>query len=131
MEKPVTQEPLDALQGHIQHEIAASAVELLAGDYRADTLAPYGFRMTRELIAAHRRAQAARPPTTDCDRLDAAFAARERSGVVCSRIEPRKRSAAVSQISRSALSGAGNTGEPGVAAAGRGRHDRAPCSDRL
>ena len=92
MKKPVTEEALQELRGYIQRDVAAgfrpegeiatSAVEILADDYDADALTPHAVRMTRELIAAHKQEQAAWPQTTDCDRLDSAFAALERAGVV-------------------------------------------------
>ncbi len=93
MKKPVTEGALQELRGYIQrdvaagfrpeHEIATSAVEILADDYDADALTPHATKMTRELIAAHKLKQASWPQTTDCDRLDSAFAALERAGVVC------------------------------------------------
>lgn len=93
MKKPVTEEVLHELRGCIQRdvaagfrpegEIAANAVEILADDYDAEALTPQAIKMTRELIAAHRREQASWPQTTDCDRLDSAFAALERAGIVC------------------------------------------------
>jgi len=92
MKKPVTDEALHELRDYIQRdvaagfrpegEIAASAVEILADDYDADTLMPHAVRMTSELIAVHKQDQASWPRTTDCDRLDMAFAALERAGVV-------------------------------------------------
>lgn len=39
-------------------------------------------RLTRELLAEHRAEQAMWPRPTDCDRLDAAFAALQRRGVI-------------------------------------------------
>jgi hypothetical protein len=92
MKKPVTEEALQELRGYIQRDVAAgfrpegeiatNAVEILAVDYDADALTPHAVRMTRELIAAHKQEQASWPQTTDCDRLDSAFAALERAGVV-------------------------------------------------
>jgi hypothetical protein len=92
MKKPVTEEALQELRGYIQRDVAAgfrpegeiatSAVEILADDYDTDALTPHAVRMTQELIAAHKQDQASWPQTTDCDRLDSAFAALERVGVV-------------------------------------------------
>ncbi len=93
MKKPVTEEALQELRGYIQRDVAAgfrpedeiatSAVEILADDYDADALTPHAAKMTRELIATHKQEQASWPQTTDCDRLDSAFAALERAGIVC------------------------------------------------
>lgn len=91
--KPVTEEALHELRGYIQRDVAAgfrpedgiafNAVEMLAADFDADDLAPHAVRMTSELISEHKREQEAWPKTTDCDRLDQAFAELERTGVVC------------------------------------------------
>lgn len=93
MKKPVTEEGLQELQHYIQQDVAAgfrredeiatNAIEILADDYDADALTPHAVRLTAELIAAHKRDQASWPKITDCDRLDTAFAALERAGVVC------------------------------------------------
>lgn len=90
--KPVSEETLQKLRGYIQRdvddgfrsedEIASTAVEILDGDYDTDALTPHAVRMTQELIAAHKQKQAAWPKTTDCERLDSAFAALERAGIV-------------------------------------------------
>jgi hypothetical protein len=64
-------------------EIVASAIELLA-DGRGES-ADVGERVLRlapEVFAAQALAEQAWPVPTDCDRLDRAFAALERSGVV-------------------------------------------------
>lgn len=91
--KPVTEEALQELQGYIQrdvaggfrpeNEIAASAVEILSEEYDSKALAQHATTMTREALAQHKREQDSWPKTTDCDRLDAAFAELERAGVVC------------------------------------------------
>ncbi len=93
MKKQVTEEALKELRGYIQRdvaggfrpetEIAESAVEVLSDDYDAEVLTPHAVKITRELIAAHRQEQASWPKTTDCDRLDTAFAELERVGIVC------------------------------------------------
>jgi hypothetical protein len=90
---PVTEEAFQELREYIRLEVAAgfelgdviarNAVEYLADDYDPAALTPHAKKITRELIAAHKREQASWPETTDCDRLDAAFAELESSGVVC------------------------------------------------
>ena len=91
--KPVSEEALKDLQGYIERdvaggfrpedEIATNAIEVLADEYDAADLTPHAIRMTREFIAAHKQEQASWPQRTDCDRLDSAFEALERTGVVC------------------------------------------------
>lgn len=93
MKKPVTEDTIQELRGYIQRDVAAgfrpenaivtNAVDILADDYDADALTPHAMRITHELIASHKREQASWPKTTDCDRLDTAFAALERAGIVC------------------------------------------------
>jgi len=93
VKKPINQEALQELRGYIERDvaagfrqeaaIAANAVEILSDDYAAADLTPPAVEFTRELIAAHKREQALWPATTDCDRLDAAFAELERAGIVC------------------------------------------------
>ena len=92
MNKPITDETLQELRGYIQRDVAAgflpeseiarSAVEVLSDAPDANALPPYAAKLTREVIAAHKEEQASWPKTTDCDRLDSAFAALERAGVV-------------------------------------------------
>ncbi|MDX2109822.1 MAG: hypothetical protein SFY80_06215 [Verrucomicrobiota bacterium] len=92
MKKPVTEDALQELRSYIQRdvdagflpegEIAKNAVEILADDYDANVLTRQAVRMTLEIIDAHKQEQASWPQTTDCDRLDTAFAALERAGVV-------------------------------------------------
>jgi hypothetical protein len=93
MEKPIGEQALQDLRYYIQRDVAAgfrqeaeiarSAVEVLSDDYTSEALAPYAVEMTRELIAAQKQEQASWPETTDCDRLDSAFAELERAGIVC------------------------------------------------
>ena len=93
MKKSVNDEALQELRDYIQRDVAAgfrpeddivkNTVEMLSDDYDVEALTPHAVVMTRELIAAHKREQASWPKTTDCDRLDAAFAELERGGVVC------------------------------------------------
>ncbi len=92
---PSTLEPddLDDLRGYIRIQIAAGfspvddvideAVEVFADT----TLAPEALRaaagaLVEQAMAAQRADQATWPETTDCDRLDAAFAALDAAGVV-------------------------------------------------
>jgi hypothetical protein len=49
----------------------------------AAILRPHARRMVREILDMHLREQASWPIPTDCDRLDAAFAALEQAGIVC------------------------------------------------
>lgn len=84
---------LEDLRGYIRVQIAAgfSPVEEVieeAVDVFADTtLAPAVLRaaateLAEDAVAAHRAEQATWPETTDCDRIDAAFAALEAAGIV-------------------------------------------------
>ncbi|MEH6698729.1 MAG: hypothetical protein V7672_08520 [Brevundimonas sp.] len=63
-------------------EIAERAVEVLEGEADAALLRREARRLTAEALAAHEAAKAQWPEVTDCDRLDAAFAALEASGVI-------------------------------------------------
>ncbi|MCS7072712.1 MAG: hypothetical protein NZM00_14500 [Anaerolinea sp.] len=84
---------LDKLHGYIRREIAAgfespaaiieSAVEYLGDEASPAILRPHAQRLVREILAAHLAEQATWPAITDCDRLDAAFAALEAGGIVC------------------------------------------------
>lgn len=64
------------------HEIIKSATEYAFEKYERDNLHPEIKRMTAELIAAHQTEQANWEEHTDCDRLDEAFAAINRQGIV-------------------------------------------------
>ncbi|HET6572719.1 MAG TPA: hypothetical protein VFG68_03885 [Fimbriiglobus sp.] len=65
-------------------EILRIAVEV-AGDGlpNPDALLPIAQRVVREALTDHYQEQAGWPATTDCDRLDDAFAELESNGIVC------------------------------------------------
>jgi hypothetical protein len=64
------------------HEIVENAYDWASDRYEQDGLLPEIKRLTAELLAAHQAEQAGWGPTTDCDRLDQAFAALNRQGIV-------------------------------------------------
>jgi hypothetical protein len=64
------------------HEIVENANDWAYDKYERDDLLPEIKRLTTELLAAHQAEQAGWGPTTDCDRLDQAFAALNRQGIV-------------------------------------------------
>ncbi|MBO0697931.1 MAG: hypothetical protein J2P46_06035 [Zavarzinella sp.] len=64
------------------HEIVESAHDWACGHYERDDLLPQVKRFTAEALAAHRAEQVGWGPTTDCDRLDEAFAALDARGIV-------------------------------------------------
>jgi hypothetical protein len=84
---------LDAMHSSIQHDVAAgfqtldeivnSAVERFEDEADAAILRPHAQRMVPEILETHLREQATWSTPTDCDRLDAAFAALEQVGIVC------------------------------------------------
>lgn len=84
---------LDELHGFVWHSVAAGyldlaeipgyAVALFADDLDPAVLRHHAQRYTAAVIAEQWAAQAHWPAVTDCDRLDAAFAALERDGIVC------------------------------------------------
>lgn len=84
---------LDELHGYIRHHIAAGylepdeiaryACEVFAEDLDPAVLRHHAGRYTREALAEHRAEQATWPAVTDNERLDAAFAALERAGIIC------------------------------------------------
>lgn len=63
------------------HEIIENATDYALGKYEQD-FGPEIKRLTAESFAAHQTEQAEWGPTTDCDRLDAAFAALNAQGIV-------------------------------------------------
>ena len=63
-------------------EIAQAGWEYLEGEADEALLRREAERLTREAAAAHAAAMATWPAVTDCDRLDAAFAALEASGIL-------------------------------------------------
>lgn len=64
-------------------EIAETVIDMYSEEYASDSLAPYVTGITAKLLEEHARQQAKWPALTDCDRLDAAFAALEVAGIVC------------------------------------------------
>jgi hypothetical protein len=83
---------VEDLAYRLRADIAAGFMareEILDGavDYVSDLMDPAHARLEAErmwpaLVAEHRATQANWPETTDCDRLDAAFASLERKGVI-------------------------------------------------
>jgi hypothetical protein len=84
---------LEELAAYMTRDIAsgfydAEQIVSLAADVMGDEFPDGGAerearRMLPELIARHRAAESSWPAQTDCDRLDAAFAALEGHGIVC------------------------------------------------
>lgn len=84
---------LDELHGYVRHHVAAGyhtpdEIARFACEVFADSLDPavlrhHAARYTREALDEHRAEQAGWPAVTDNERLDAAFAALEREGIVC------------------------------------------------
>lgn len=84
---------LDELHGYVRRhisagylapdEIARFACEVFADELDPAVLRHHAARYTRELMVDHRAEQASWPVVTDNERLDAAFAALERAGIVC------------------------------------------------
>ncbi len=64
------------------HEIIENAQHLANEKHGRDDLLPEIKRLTAEALAAHQADQAEWGPTTDCDRLDSAFAALNAQGIV-------------------------------------------------
>jgi hypothetical protein len=62
--------------------IAEGVVEMLSDSYDAEELRPDAERLTRQALKAHLLEQTTWPTTTDCDRLDAAFADLESGEIV-------------------------------------------------
>jgi hypothetical protein len=84
---------LDELHGYLRRlvatgfdtteEMLAQAVDLFSDTAKPTLVRLHAQRILRELLAAHQAEQATWPAITDCDRLDAAFAALEAKGIVC------------------------------------------------
>ncbi len=84
---------LDELHGYVRRhvvagylapdEIARFACEVFADELDPAVLRHHAARYVREIAAEYRAEQSAWPPVTDNERLDAAFAALERAGIVC------------------------------------------------
>jgi hypothetical protein len=64
------------------HDIVENATNYAQETYGRDDLQPDIKRITAELLAAHRAEQAGWEDSTDCDRLDRAFASLNRQGIV-------------------------------------------------
>jgi hypothetical protein len=64
------------------HEIIEDAANYALETYERDDLHPEILRLTAELIALHQAEQASWEGKADCDRLDEAFAALNRQGIV-------------------------------------------------
>jgi len=64
------------------HEIVENAQDWADDKYDRDGLPSEIRRLTAEALVAHQAEQAGWGPTTDCDRLDAAFAALNAQGIV-------------------------------------------------
>lgn len=92
MPTPILPEILDEMHAYIRRDVASGfeapddiidgVVELLSDDYDPNLLRPHAQHMTRELFELHHQEQASWPSTTDCDRLDHAFAYLEAAGIV-------------------------------------------------
>lgn len=84
---------LDELHGYLRHhvaagyldpaDIAAFGVDSFADQVDPAVLRHHVRRFLGEILEDYRIEQCGWPAVTDCDRLDAAFAALEREGVVC------------------------------------------------
>lgn len=87
-----SKDQLADLREKIQADVAAGfddedVILTRIGDYFEQEIDPSVVRresprLLREVLAEHARAEANWPPITDCDRLDAAFAALEASGII-------------------------------------------------
>jgi hypothetical protein len=85
-------DPVAELRDHIRREVAmgfrdedvilTEAADILGEDIDAALIRREAPRLLREALASHAAAEAGWPETTDCDRLDAAFAALEADGVI-------------------------------------------------
>ena len=64
------------------HELVENAHDWAYGRYERDDLLPEVKRLTAEALASHQAEQAGWGPTTDCDRLDTAFASLDAQGIV-------------------------------------------------
>lgn len=84
---------LDELHGYVRRHVAAGylapaeitrfACEVFADELDPAVLRHHAARYTGEAVAEHRAEQASWPAVTDNDRLEAAFAALERAGIIC------------------------------------------------
>jgi hypothetical protein len=65
-----------------REDIVAEVTESAEDEFEVDDLEPLVERLTDEAVAAHHRRQARWKGPTDCERLDLAFEALERQGIV-------------------------------------------------
>jgi hypothetical protein len=63
-------------------DIIEGVVEMFSDQADEEELRPRAERLTRQAVRTHLREQATWPKTTDCDRLDTAFADLEASGII-------------------------------------------------
>ena len=92
MSTPLPEKTLQGLRDHIEQsvttgflscdEVIENAVDAFCDAHEPDELIPHAEAIAREVIAEHLQEQQSWPPTTDCDRLDTAFAELERAGIV-------------------------------------------------
>ena len=85
-------DPLDAVRDQIRRDVAAgfddpatiyeSALAVFEGEIDPSVLEPAARRCLEEELASHAALQRGWPAPTDCERLDAAFAALEKQGVI-------------------------------------------------
>ena len=85
-------DPIEALRDKIRNDVTAGfddedVILTNIAEYFEEEIDPAlvrreAPRILREVLAEHARAQASWPAVTDCDRLDAAFAALERDGII-------------------------------------------------
>lgn len=74
---------LDVTAGYeTRAQIIASAIDMLMGDYSHEWLDEQATRLTDEALARHKAEQALWKHSTDCDKLDEAFAELDRHGIV-------------------------------------------------
>ena len=91
-EPPDAANPLDDLRDQIRRDVAGgfldedailqSAMDVFEGELDPAVTQREAPRLLREALAEHAEFARAWPPQTDCDRLDAAFAALEADGVI-------------------------------------------------
>lgn len=65
-----------------REQLMQSAIEMLEDEYDSDAVRAIVPALVDEELAAHRAAELGWPAITDCDRLDAAFAALDDAGIV-------------------------------------------------
>lgn len=77
-------------------EIVETAVDVYSEEF--DSVRPEAERLARRAIEDHLTKQTSWPETTDCDRLDAAFAELEASGIVARQNAPCCQSCALDEV---------------------------------